>query len=559
MTTMRRRLVSAASGRPAARPWPGRRGALWIMAVAALATAGLAAGSAAPAYAGSYVSISGSGSSWASVAIDQWSQDVRSSGIVVNYNPDGSAAGRSDYMANQDDFAGSDPPFRDGQDQLGGTGAEHPSQGYSYVPDTAGGTALIYHITVGGKLITNLRLSPMTIMKIFTGKITNWDDPAITHDYGARLPSLPITPVIRSDGSGATYFFTRWMAHLYPSQWNAFCDHVHPGIRPPCGQTEFYPQFGNAKAENGSNNVVTFITSSYGNGSIGYDEYAYALNSHYPVVKVLNPGGYFVLPSASNVAVALTKAAINEDSHSPDFLQQNLDEVYTFKDPRSYPLASYSYLIVPRSGTQLPTNFSTEKGRTLSTFINFMLCAGQQQMAQLGYSPLPKNLVLGGLLQNGHVPGHVSIPSQSSLSRCHNPTMQHGQNVLLKNAPFPSPCDKLGAPLNCVVRHGKAVATGGGGGKGTAAGPGASSSGSSSQGHGSGQGSASAGPGATGPAAAGAVAATGTVAGVPVSLAANGPSQAGLGVFLAAGLLVVVILPPALLAWLRRRGGQPHG
>ena len=242
-------------------------------------------------------------------------------------------------MANQDDFAGSDPPFRNGQDQLGGTGAEHPSQGYSYVPDTAGGTALIYHITVAGKLVRNLRLSPLTITKIFTGKITNWDDPAITHDYGARLPSLPITPVIRSDGSGATYFFTRWMAHLYPSQWNAFCDRVHPGIRPPCGQTEFYPQFGNAKAENGSNNVVTFITSSYGNGSIGYDEYAYALNSHYPVVKVLNPGGYFVLPSASNVAVALTKAVINEDSHSPDFLQQNLDHVYTFKDPRSYPLS----------------------------------------------------------------------------------------------------------------------------------------------------------------------------------------------------------------------------
>ena len=72
-------------------------------------------------------------------------------------------------MANQDDFAGSDPPFRNGQDKLGGTGAEHPSQGYSYVPDTAGGTALIYHITVGGQLITNLRLSRQTIMEIFTG------------------------------------------------------------------------------------------------------------------------------------------------------------------------------------------------------------------------------------------------------------------------------------------------------------------------------------------------------------------------------------------------------
>ena len=549
--TMRRRLVTTVHRRAHAQPGArlGLAGAARITAASALAAAGLIA-AAAPAQAGNYVSISGSGSSWASVAIDQWAQDVRPSGIVVNYTPDGSAAGRADYMANQDDFAGSDPPFRNGQDQLGGTGAEHPSQGYSYVPDTAGGTALIYHITVAGKLVRNLRLSPLTITKIFTGKITNWDDPAITHDYGARLPSLPITPVIRSDGSGATYFFTRWMAHLYPSQWNAFCDRVHPGIRPPCGQTEFYPQFGNAKAENGSNNVVTFITSSYGNGSIGYDEYAYALNSHYPVVKVLNPGGYFVLPTASNVAVALTKAVINEDSHSPDFLQQNLDHVYTFKDPRSYPLSSYSYLIVPRSGTQLPTNFSSQKGRTLSTYINFMLCGGQQQMAQLGYSPLPENLVLGGLLQNGHIPGHVGIPSRASLGSCHNPTMQHGQNILLKDAPYPSPCDKLGAPLNCVVRHGKATATGGGGGKGT--GGHRASAGTSGASHSSGSSSAGTGPGAT-------TAAAGSVAGVPVSLAANGPSQSALAVFSAVGLLIVITLPPALLAWLRRRHGQPHG
>jgi ABC-type phosphate transport system substrate-binding protein len=174
-----------------------------VVAVLALASLGLA-GTSAPADAGSYVAISGSGSSWASIAIDQWSQDVRPSGIVVNYNPDGSAAGRADYMANQDDFTGSDPPFRNGKDQLGGTGAENPSQGYSYIPDTAGGTAFIYHIEENGHLITNLRLTPLLLFDIFTGAITNWDDPAIKKVYGGTLPNLPITPVIRSDGSGAT-------------------------------------------------------------------------------------------------------------------------------------------------------------------------------------------------------------------------------------------------------------------------------------------------------------------------------------------------------------------
>ncbi len=254
--------------------------------------------------------------------------------------------------------------------------------GYSYVPDTAGGTAFMYHLDVDGKLITNLRLSGETVMKIFTGQISNWDNKAITKDYGAQLPNIPIIPVIRSDGSGATYFFTRWMATEFPAQWNAFCGRVSHnrvgGAGKPCGQTEFYPQFPGAVAQNGSNNVATYITASFGQGAIGYDEYAYALNSHYPVVALENPAGYYVLPTASNVAVALTRAVINEDSSSPDFLQQNLDSVYSYNDPRSYPLSSYSYLIVPRAGTTVPANFTRGDGVTLSTYIDYFLCAGQQ-------------------------------------------------------------------------------------------------------------------------------------------------------------------------------------
>jgi phosphate transport system substrate-binding protein len=53
-----------------------------------------------PASAANYIAISGSGSSWSAVALDQWQQDLRPNGLVINYNPDGSAAGRGDYMAN---------------------------------------------------------------------------------------------------------------------------------------------------------------------------------------------------------------------------------------------------------------------------------------------------------------------------------------------------------------------------------------------------------------------------------------------------------------------------
>jgi ABC-type phosphate transport system substrate-binding protein len=534
--------------------------------VGALALASLAlAGGQAPAHATTttYVDISGSGSSWAAVAIDQWAQDERPYGIVVNYNPDGSAAGRDDYMSNQDDFAGSDPPFRNGDDELAGTGSENPPQGYSYVPDVAGGTAFIYHITVAGHLITNLRLSGLTLMKIFTGQITNWDNPEITQDYGAQLPNLPITPVIRSDGSGATYFLTRWMEHVYPAQWNAFCQQVHPGIKMPCPQTEFYPDFGDAKAENGSNNVVTYITSSYGNGSIGYDEYAYALNSHYPVVAMLNPAGYYVLPSAGNVSVALTQAQINEDPNSPNFLQQNLDNVYTYNDPRSYPLSSYSYFIVPRIGTVLPTNFTDAKGVTLSTWLNFDLCAGQQQVIQLGYAPLPINLVEGGLIQVNHIPGHITTTSVSSLAGCDNPTFVNGQDVLLNTAPEPSPCAKVGESLTCVVVDGKAVgpktsSTGTKSGGKTSGGSGGSTGASSGNGGSTGNGGAAASGGtASGGTGSGGVAAaqpTAPVTSVPVTLASADPSnEAVLATITAVSIIAAVAVPPVLAAWLRRR------
>ncbi|HEX3490387.1 MAG TPA: substrate-binding domain-containing protein, partial [Streptosporangiaceae bacterium] len=359
-------------------------------------------------------------------------------------------------------------------------------------------------------------------------------------------------PVVRSDGSGATYFLTRWMSHLFPSEWDAFCSKVtHGRVGSNCGQTEFYPTsgWGNVKAENGSNNVATYITSSYANGAIGYDEYAYALNSHYPVVKVLNPAGYYVLPTASNVAVALTKAQINEDPHSVNFLQQNLDSVYTFTDPRSYPLSSYSYLIVPRSGTKVPPTFSSAKGKSLSTFIDFFLCAGQKQVASLGYSPLPKNLVQGGLSRSGQIPGHVTGPNPNTLAGCANPTINsRGQLTLLLNAPQPSPCDKVTAPLNCTVVNGKAKSTGGGtGGGSSTANPTASSS------TGTGTGTSPGGGTTTGPATTNTGGAGGSVAGQVVSVSSDSSSRAPLGIMTALAIVAAIAAPPALGMWLRRR------
>jgi ABC-type phosphate transport system substrate-binding protein len=509
-----------------------RHRAMRLLVPVALVLLALAPSTAGLASTGSYIAINGSGSTWASVALTQWAENLHPDGISINFNPDGSAAGRADYMAQQVDFAASDPPFRNGSDPFDVGGSEHPTVGYSYVPDTAGGTAFMYHLDVGGHLITNLRLSGETIMKIFTGQITNWDNPSITKDYGAQLPNIPIIPVVRSDGSGATYFFTRWMSRVFPQQWNAFCYQVSHGrvggANHPCGQTEFYPEgWGASVAQNGSNNVASYITASYGQGAIGYDEYAYALNSHYPVVAMENPAGYYVLPTASNVAVALTQAVINEDPSSPDFLQQDLDAVYTFTDPRAYPLSSYSYLIVPRAGTTMPSDFSGGAGRTLSTYINYFLCAGQQYAAELGYSPLPLNLVEGGLLQSSKIPG--SVPTPSLASGCDNPTLKNGKLIVLQDAPYPSKCQKVGSPLDCTAATANPSAKAS---SGPSAGPSAGPSGNVPQS------SLSQGP------------VTGTV----VNLASSDSSPTMLGLLTAVEILVVIAVPPVVYAVLRRRG-----
>ncbi|WP_406200989.1 substrate-binding domain-containing protein [Kitasatospora sp. NBC_01560] len=456
-----------AASRPVART-------LAVLLSLMLAAASLLLGQSLPAHAAT--ALNADGSSWAGPAIDQWRQDVAPQGIQINFNPIGSAAGRNQWSIGQDDFTASDVPFRSQTDtglgqagQAGGGGkAENPRYGFSYVPITAGGTTFMYNLVVAGKQVRDLRLSPQTVVDIFTNKITNWNDPKITADYGKQLPSLPITPVVRSDGSGATAQFTRWMSHTHKAQWDEYCKGVN-GV--PCGDyTEFFPPSGRMTAQNGSDVVAGYIKAPSGLGTIGYDEYAFAKRSNWPVVKVLNPAGYYTLPTASNVAVALTAARIRgvDDSTAaddPDYLQQNLDGVYSMNDPRSYPLSSYSYLIVPRAGAALPPppRFSNDKGSALSRFLAYVLCEGQGEADGLGYSPIPRNLVRGGLLQTQHIPGNASPVDPNTLANCANPTFNSaGELTVLKDAPQPSPCDAKGAPLDCTVQNGQAVKSGSG-------------------------------------------------------------------------------------------------
>ena len=394
--------------------WASRAGGLLTAVVVS------SAAFAGPAVAGTHPPVHGSGSAWQAPAINAWSTTLANNGLTVNYSPVGSMTGRDQYIQGLVDFAASDLPFRNGHDKLAQTPPEVSHYGYSYVPGTAGGIALMYHLSVGGHLVRNLRLSARTLMEIYTGRIKNWDAAQITKEYGRKLPNLPIKPVVRSDGAGTTYYFTSWLAFMFARQWNSFCARVTDGrVKAPCGPTEFYPIHGrgwHAIGEFGGTADSDYLRSKVSNGAIGYIEDVYPLAKNWPVLRLRNPAGRYVEPIPADVTTALKAASIDENSRSPRFLQENLDRVFTNRDPASYPLSYFGYVIVPRTGTGVPLRFSKAKGRVLSKFLDYALCAGQRHLPRLGYARLPLNVSAAGLLEVGHIPGHVAVPPKS---RCH--------------------------------------------------------------------------------------------------------------------------------------------
>jgi phosphate transport system substrate-binding protein len=481
----------------------------------------------------------------------------------------GSTSGRNDFRAGQVDFAVSEIPY--GLTD-GGVLDPPPTRAFGYVPIVAGGLSFMYNLKIDNKRVTNLRLSGDTITKIFTQQITNWNDPAIQADNpGLTLPTRTIVPVVRSDGSGPTAQLTAWMANQYGGQWDDYCHRADRNIT-PCGPTSFYPLGPGMQAKAQSQGVAGFVAQDASEGAITYVEYSYARSAGFPVVKMLNAANYYVEPTASNVGVALLKAKVN-----PPDLAADLSQVYTDTDPRTYPLSSYSYMIIPKDTS---SNFNTEKGKTLSEFAYYFLCDGQQQADALGYSPLPINLVAAGVDQVGQIPGSTHKLNSNNLSGCHNPTVSpDGSNLLAKNAAQPDPCDRKGAGTQCAAGTGGAANTptstngGGGAGGGGPGGGGGGSGGADTPGSAVGGGGGGAladgtAPGAgtgtidpnTGEVIGGTTSASGSssssASAVPVSVdVADNRRQMVLAMLAAVLLLGLIVGPPLVARTMRNREG----
>jgi ABC-type phosphate transport system substrate-binding protein len=418
-----------------------------LLAAVLIGSVVVVVGPAKPAAAGSYVPISGSGSTLAYNAIHKWQAQVAQFAMIVNYAPVGSTTGRSNFKQGTVDFAATEIPYGvvDGV-----SNDPPPARGFTYVPASATATVFAYNLKVASGKVTNLRLSGDAIAKIFTGVITRWNDPAIAVDNpGISLPAIAIVPVVRSDGSGVTEAFTQWMAATEGQYWTAYCAKVG---RSPCTPTSAYPVLPGSGmvAVSGDVGPVGYASQGGAVGAITYAEYPYVLQSGLPSARVLNSAGYYTLPTAGNIGLSLLAARVNADVNNlVTYQTADLSGVYTNPDPRTYELSWYSYLIVP---TDSSFGFDANHGFTLGDFGRYGLCAGQNGLNSLGYAALPINLVEAGFAQLQHIPG-AQMPATTAdfISSCANATFAtNGTDLLASGVPMPQPCDQQG-PIQCAT------------------------------------------------------------------------------------------------------------
>lgn len=393
------------------------------IAVAAGLTAAALLATSTPAHADPL--INGSGSTWVQIAMNQWTSDATRLGITVDYQGIGSTAGRQNYMYGLTDFAGTEIPYQ--ADELAQFQKELGTRfrQFQYTPTVAGGTGFMYNLVdpATGQRITRLKMSTRTIALVWTGGITSWRDPAIVADNpGVNLPDIPLVPVVRSDSSGTSGQLALYLEHTSPDVWGPFAS--ANGCAAPCAN---WPTSRPFVGQNLSAGVTNYVASTP--GTINYVEAGYALAKNFPVVFVQNASGNFTQPLAGNISTALTHARLNDD------LTQDLREVYVAPEANAYPVSSYSYVVTPTS------NIAPDRGAMLGRFLLYVACAGQRNVARLGYAPLPENLVnvvFDAIRRINGAPAPPDISTTDGRAQCPNPTLAAGGPANVGDDPDPA-------------------------------------------------------------------------------------------------------------------------
>ncbi len=310
---------------------------------------------------GSNQAITGEGSTAQQKAMEHFSQVLTDNGgTVLDYTGSGSGDGVKKFLSGDVDFAGSDSPLKadevvKAKERCAGNDAWH-------IPLVAGPVAIAYNLTG----VENLKLNPTVLAEIFDSKITTWNDPAIAAiNPGVKLPDTKIIPVHRSDSSGTTDNFQKFLQTAVPQAW------------PYEHSKEFKGRGGSAAAK--STGVGDTVKKTA--GSVTYVEWGFATENKLGVADI-DFGSGAVKLNAESAGKALDSVEF-ETPGSKD-LVADADKLFASKTPGAYPLLLTSYEIVCSKGY---TN--TETAGVLKSAFDAVLAEGQTGLAELGYVPLP--------------------------------------------------------------------------------------------------------------------------------------------------------------------------
>jgi phosphate transport system substrate-binding protein len=275
--------------------------------------------------------------------------------VQVNYQPIGSGGGIRQVTAGTVDFGASDMPMTDKQLQ------EAKALNILNIPTVLGAVVPAYNVPgVTGEV----KFTPDALAGIFLGKISKWNDKAITSvNPGVNFPDKEIIVVHRSDGSGTTFIWTDYLSKISP-EWKGQVG-SDTSVKWPVGL-----------GQKGNEGVAGSLRQM--SGSIGYVELIYAVQNNIPYGSVRNAAGAFIKASLESV----TAAAASAPKMPADFRVS----ITNAPGKDAYPISSFTWLLIPAQSKD------AAKGKILADFLNWMVTDGQKMTSALAYAPLPDNV-----------------------------------------------------------------------------------------------------------------------------------------------------------------------
>jgi phosphate transport system substrate-binding protein len=314
-------------------------------------------------WADSALSINGAGATFPYPIYSKWFDEYHKkfSTIQINYQSQGSGAGIKQVTEGTVDFGATDGPMND--EQLKAYQDKHGS-GILHFPTVLGAVVPTYNIP---SVTTALKFTPEALAGIYLGKITKWNDPAITDpNKGISLPAEDIVVVHRADGSGTTYCWTDYLSKI-SEEWKSKIGK---------GTSVNWPlrQLGGK----GNEGVMGYVKQTP--NSIGYVELIYAIQNNTPFGDVRNSSGVFVKASLASVSAAAAGAAGN----MPEDFRVSITDA---PGKTAYPISTFTWLLVPEKISD------AAKRDAIKGFLKWMMTDGQNYAEGLAYAKLPSPVV----------------------------------------------------------------------------------------------------------------------------------------------------------------------